>query len=768
VPWRSVLFVRENMKRFLFVVSVLLLSASVAQGQVTDQVIKEIRVRGNSYAESSLIQSQSGLYEGQRLGVEDAGRAIRNLFKMGLFGDIKIFIDPDVVGGVAVEIVVVEYPSLGEIKYQGNKAFNDKKLKRELGLIKGQLIKPQGKKRAINKLIELYNEKGYLLAEVDDEGRIPLTFVVDEGRKVNLKKIRFHGDDTFSNKRLRKQMKETKQDGWWFGSGKYKADDFEADKDNVLTFYRQNGYREAAIASDSLSYGPNKRDMFLDITVDKGPLYRFGKVSWSGNEKLTDEGLATLVVVDSGGVYSEERVFKTEEQLKNAYMDVGYIGAQIFPNEKEGDDHVVDLHFDVIENDPWKIRKILIKGNTKTKDRVIRRELRVWPGQTFSRALLERSMREVMALNFFSNVVPTPMPIESSSEIDLEFSVEEKSTGTASIGAGYSERDKLVGTIGLQIPNFRGNGQQVDFQWEFGTQRETFRIGFTEPWFRNTPTSVSGSLFHDTQRFSASGAANFDQQTRGGGFRIGRRLRWPDYSRASIGYRLEDVRFINFADSSATRSGSLSNNVTSSISSNFTRDSRDLPQFSTSGSVITYTPALAGGFLAGNRDFHKHDLVTSFYFPLFWKVALNLRSQLGIVASYGSESVPFNELYTPGGVDLFTGSMLRGYQDQSVGPQNKGGQIGGVAQLLFNAEVSIPIVANQFYGLIFADAGNAWDDLEKISTADLRRSVGFGIRIVAPVVGIMGFDFAWGIDRRRVDGQPVQMITHFQFGPQFF
>jgi len=763
------------MKRFFVVLVVCLLQTFGVRAQVTEHVIKEIRVRGNSFAEASLIQDQSGLYAGQRLGSEDAGRAIRNLFKMGLFGDVKIFVDTDVVGGIAVEIVVVEYPRLGKVKFEGNGAFNDKKLKRELGLIEGQLIKPQEKKRSVVKLLELYHEKGYLLAAADvevetpdDEGHLPLTFKIDEGRKVNLKKIRFHGNEPFTNTRLRKQMKETKQDGWWFGGGKYKEEDYEMDKESVLAFYRENGHREAAIVSDSLSYGPNKRDMYLDITIDKGPLYRFGKVSWAGNEKLADLGMAGLVVVDSGGVYSEERLFKTQDQLKNAYMDVGYIGANIFPVETERDDHVIDVHFDVVENDPWKVRKILISGNTKTKDRVIRRELRVWPGQTFSRALLERSMREVMALNFFTNVVPTPIPIESSSEIDLEFLVEEKSTGTASVGAGYSERDKLVGTIGLQIPNFKGNGQQLDFQWEFGTQRETFRIGFTEPWFRNTPTSLSGSLFHDTQRFSASGVANFDQQTRGGGFRVGRRLRFPDYSRASVGYRLEDVRFINFSDSTTTQVGSLSNNVTSSISANFTRDSRDLPQFSTSGSVISYTPALAGGFLAGNRDFHKHELVTSFYFPLFWKVALNMRSQLGIVASYGSESVPFNELYTPGGVDLFTGSMLRGYPDQSVGPQNKGGQIGGVAQLLFNAEISIPIVANQFYALLFSDAGNAWGDLEQISTADLRRSVGFGIRIVAPVVGIMGFDFAWGIDRRRVDGQPVQMITHFQFGPQFF
>ncbi|MFT5365431.1 MAG: outer membrane protein insertion porin family [Candidatus Latescibacterota bacterium] len=766
---------KGTMKRFFVVLVVCLLQTFGVRAQVTEHVIKEIRVRGNSFAEASLIQDQSGLYAGQRLGSEDAGRAIRNLFKMGLFGDVKIFVDTDVVGGIAVEIVVVEYPRLGKVKFEGNGAFNDKKLKRELGLIEGQLIKPQEKKRSVVKLLELYHEKGYLLAAADvevetpdDEGHLPLTFKIDEGRKVNLKKIRFHGNEPFTNTRLRKQMKETKQDGWWFGGGKYKEEDYEMDKESVLAFYRENGHREAAIVSDSLSYGPNKRDMYLDITIDKGPLYRFGKVSWAGNEKLADLGMAGLVVVDSGGVYSEERLFKTQDQLKNAYMDVGYIGANIFPVETERDDHVIDVHFDVVENDPWKVRKILISGNTKTKDRVIRRELRVWPGQTFSRALLERSMREVMALNFFTNVVPTPIPIESSSEIDLEFLVEEKSTGTASVGAGYSERDKLVGTIGLQIPNFKGNGQQLDFQWEFGTQRETFRIGFTEPWFRNTPTSLSGSLFHDTQRFSASGVANFDQQTRGGGFRVGRRLRFPDYSRASVGYRLEDVRFINFSDSTTTQVGSLSNNVTSSISANFTRDSRDLPQFSTSGSVISYTPALAGGFLAGNRDFHKHELVTSFYFPLFWKVALNMRSQLGIVASYGSESVPFNELYTPGGVDLFTGSMLRGYPDQSVGPQNKGGQIGGVAQLLFNAEISIPIVANQFYALLFSDAGNAWGDLEQISTADLRRSVGFGIRIVAPVVGIMGFDFAWGIDRRRVDGQPVQMITHFQFGPQFF
>ena len=763
------------MKRFciysLLVALVFLSERIGAQGNL---VIKEIRVRGNSLVEAPFVRSQSGLFEGQTLAVDEAGRVIRNLYKLGLFSDVKILVE-EVAGGVAVEIVVVEVPRLGEVIFEGNRAVKDKTLKRELGLITGQLVRSREKKRSVNKLVELYLEKGYLLAEVDvkeeavdEDGRLPLTFVIREGEKVNLKKIRFHGNEALTNKQLRTQMKETKQDGWWFGGGKYDAEAYPAEKELLLAFYRQHGYRDAVIVSDSLSYGPKKKNMYLDITIEEGAAYRFGKVTWSGNEKIIDAGFVHLIVVDSGAVYNEERVIKSHEQLRNAYMDIGYIGAQIYPEQKPVEGQAVDVHFDVVENDPWKVRKILITGNTKTKDFVIRRELRVRPGDTFSRGLLERSVREVMALNFFTNVLPEPKPVEETSEIDLEFTIEEKSTGTASIGAGYSERDKLVGTIGLQIPNFKGNGQQLDFQWEFGTRRETFSIGFTEPWLRNTPTSLSGSFFRTTNRFTNFGAADFDQRAQGGAFRLGRRLRWPDYSRISGGYRLEKVSFINFSDSTAVRDPSLDDNVTSSLSANFTRDSRDLPAFPTSGGVFSYSPALAGGFLAGNRNFHKHDFVASFYFPVFWKVALNVRSQLGFVASYGPEAVPFNELYTPGGVDIFDGTMLRGYPDQSVGPQNRGEPFGGVAQWLFNAEMSIPIVPNQFYGLIFADAGNAWGDLEQISMFDLRRSFGFGIRIVAPVVGIMGFDFAWGIDRRHVDNGPVQMMTHFQFGPQFF
>ena len=745
------------------------------EAQKREFMVSEIRVRGNQITEEYLIRSSCGLVEGQRLLPGDTARAIRNLYKMDMFSNIQIFIDPDVEAGVAVEIVVEEYPKLGEIQFEGNKAIKSKKLKKKLGLIRGQFISPQSEKRAQNKILDLYREEGYLLAgietgrgERDDEGRMPLIFKIREGGKVNLKKIRFSGNASFPDKKLRKQMKETKQDGWWFGGGKFREETYEDDKKKIVEFYNKHGYRDAEIVSDSLSYAENKKDLYIDIVVREGSLYTFGKITWEGNKQISNERMAHLIVAEEGTVYSSERIDKSHEQVTVDYNNIGYIGAFVAPRETPREGHTIDVHFQVTENKPWKVRQVNIAGNTKTKDRVIRRELWIQPGQTFRRALIERSVRNIQQLNYFNNVDVPMKPIEEKSEIDLTFKVEEKSTGTASIGAGFSERDRIVGTAALQIPNFMGNGQQFDFQWEFGSRRSTFRIGFTEPWLFNTPTSISGTLFRDTQRFFS----DFDQKRQGALVRVGRRLVWPDYSRVSVGYRIEQVRFINFSQDISQDERlqtSLRDNVTSSVNFNYTRDSRDLPIFPTQGSVFSYTPTIAGGPLGGNTDFHKHDIVSSAYFPLFWKFAVGLKTQLGMVASYGSRTVPFSELYTPGGVNFIEGTMIRGYIEQSVGPRNiNGTPIGGQSQFLMNMEISVPLVKNQFYGLIFADAGNAWSNLSETSLFDLRRGVGFGIRIIAPVIGIMGFDFAWGLDRSRVDGAPTQMMTHFQFGPQFF
>ena len=752
-----------------------------AHAQQRSPLLSEIRVRGNQIIEETLIRFSCGLSIGQPIALpNDAARAIRNLYRLDYFSDIQLYVDLDPETHVAVvEIVVEENPKLGEVRFEGNRKIKSKKLKRELGLIRGQFLSPQEEKQGRAKLIDLYREDGYLLAEVsssrgdpDSEGRVPLTFKVREGRKVNLKRISFEGNANVSDRKLRKQMEETKQDGWWFGGGKFSQEKYPEDRQKVLAYYHQNGYRDAEIVADSLYYDEEKKNLYIDIEVREGPVYTFGQVTWDGNERVSDEGILAHIVANEGDVYSSERVENSLEQIRTFYADIGYIGAVVTRRETPAEDHRIELHYSIEENKPWKVREITVSGNTKTKDRVIRRELWINPGDTFSRNLIERSVRNLQQLNFFNNVDVPIKPIEKHSEIDVTFKVEEKPTGTASIGMGYSGRDGLLGTIGLQVPNFLGNGQVLDFQAEVGPRRSILRAGFTEPWLLNTPTSLSGQLFRDTQRFYV----DYDLRRMGGGVRVGRRLVWPDYSRVSVGYRIEKVDYVDISeDLDPAFLERLRGQVTSLVNFNYTRDSRDIPIFSTSGSVFSYTPSIAGGVLGGSADFHKHDLASSFYVPLFWKFAFSLKAQLGLLASLGAENVPFNELYRPGGIDLFDRTTLRGYDDQSVGPQESARSanqnliaVGGRSQLIFNVEITVPLVENQLFGLAFADAGNAWRTLSEVSVFDLRRSVGFGLRIQTPLLGIMGFDFAWGLDRRQVDGRAPHLVTHFQFGPQFF
>lgn len=737
-------------------------------------LIAEIRVSGNRITEASLIRFSSGLAEGQRLILpDDPPRVIRNLHRLNIFSDIQVFVDSDVDEGVAVLIVVEEYPKLDDVLFEGNKGIKSKKLKKTLAFIEKQWLSPHEVRRAENKIVDLYKEEGYLLASVtgtqgepNEEGRVSLTFKVSEGQKVKLRRIRFFGNESFQAKKLRKAMKQTKQVGGILRRNQFAEDTYQEDKQALLAFYQANGYRNAAILRDSLYYDDAKANLFIDLYLEEGPLYTIGKITWEGNERVKDKGIERMVVARAGEVYSAERKNKSQEEIQNLYSDLGYITASVAVQERLAETpHTINVHFDIVENKPWKIRQITISGNTKTKDRVIRRELWIRPGQTFRRSGIERSVRNIQQLNYFSNVAPELKPVEETSELDVILAVEEKSTGTASVGAGYSQYDGLLGTIALQVPNFMGNGQQLEFQLEFGDRRQSFRAGFTEPWFLNTPTSLQGLIFRTTRRYYSG----FDERRQGALASVGRRLVWPDFSRVSVGYRIEQVEFRNFADDfDEAAETSFRDNVTSSVNLNFTRNSRDLPVFPTSGSVFSYSPTFAGGPLGGNTDFFKHDVITSFYFPVAWRVALNLKTTLGLVMPYNNSDVPFNERYVPGGVNIFEGTMVRGYPEQSLGPRINGVPDGGDSQLLFNLEFTLPIVKQQFYALAFADAGNSWDSISEASIFDLRRSVGIGFRMIAPVVGIMGFDFAWGFDRRRVDGQKPQMVTHFQFGPQFF
>ncbi|RMD93212.1 MAG: outer membrane protein assembly factor BamA, partial [Calditrichaeota bacterium] len=431
----------------------------------------------------------------------------------------------------------------------------------------------------------------------------------------------------------------------------------------------------------------------------------------------------------------------------------------------------VNVHFRVVEGKAVKINKIHIVGNTKTKEKVIRRELKIRPGDTFSREALIRSQRDLFILNYFSDVRPDVQPINDEL-VDITIEVEEKSTDTANMSAGFSERDKLVGSIGLTMNNLFGNGQVLSFDWNFGRAFRSFQISFTEPWLFDTPTLIGVSLF-DIKRDRRF--IGYDQRSQGGSIRIGRRLKWPDnFFRIDWIYRIDRTNLSNFVDDIVrlNPNGIVSQKwplVTSGITQIITRNSLDRPEFPTSGSKFTLTTELTGGPLGGNVKFHKHTIQNDWFAPLFLNFVLFNSVQAGYIEGFGNDkdNIPFLEFFFMGGEGLSRSIPLRGYDDPLSGRLT---QEGGKVMFKYSTEVRFPISRNPtIFGLAFAEAGNTWKSLGSTDIFDLRRSVGVGIRLFMPMLGIIGFDYAYGFDNiDPITGEKFgQWKPHFVFGRSF-
>lgn len=732
-------------------------------GQEQNLEILSVEVEGNLTTSAALILSVCGLEAGEELNAGAVQDAIKHIYGLGLFSDVQVLADPTP-EGVSLMIRVEEYPRVAEIKIDGEKKIKESDIEEVLSLSTGKLVSPYEVRNNVNSIKKLYEEKGYRLAQVESEmyeskqkpGEVVLKFRIKEGSKVKIKKINFVGNHAFTDKRLRSKM-SNKEDSFWRG-GEFDEEKHEEDKDKLYAYYRKKGFINFTILSDSIWYDESRKHMYIQIEVSEGNRYRFGKVSFSGNEVFPTERLLKLVAFSEGDFYNQEKYDKTLENIATSYQDEGYWYLKLNDEAKERGLEL-DVNYRLEEGSPVHVNLIKIQGNTKTKEKVIRRELSIKPKQVFKRSVLGRSLRDVMILNYFSNVTPDWEVLESG-DINLILNVEEKPTGQASVGAGYSQRDKVVGTLGLGIPNFLGNGQFVSVSWEFGKYRNSIDFSFTEPWFLDTPTSVGIDVYSVIRSFYGY----YDERRKGFGLRLGRRLRWPDnYFRLYWRYRFEDIKY---TDVSETYSYLREHDhyQTSAMTTTLVRDSRDLPQFATSGSVNSFSTELGGGPLGGSWDYHKEIISSSWYFRTVMDWALVLKGKLGIVANYdGGSEIPFSERFTPGGTD--PDGVIRGYDDSRVGPRDLYGRIlGGRALIVYNLEYQIPLSAQQFYLIAFVDAGNAYNHISELKpTSNLYRSFGLGFRVVAPMVGIIGFDFAYPLD----GPDKGSWMPHFQIGPGY-
>jgi len=742
-------------------------------------MLLNITVVGNKTSEPSVIKLSSGLKENSEVVPEDIQRAVKQLWALGVFSDVRILLDHRTPDGVFLTIHVQEYPRLEKTVVEGNKKLKTDEIEKEINFFRGQVINPSQMAKARKQLLKVYGGKGYTLAKVDlkteksdKDDRVVLKIHVEEGRKVQIKTIQFHGNSHFTNKKLRKQMKDTKEHHFW-GGGDFDTRKYADDQEKVLAFCRNSGYRDAEVLRDSIYYDAEKKDMFIDIWVNEGRCYYMGKVTWEGNTLFPNRALESLLEQKTGEVFNQEKFDKSiQEKIGGAYYDLGYIYAAITPQENIRGKDTVDVHFAIREGNPVKIRKILIAGNTRTKERVIRRELRVKPGDVFSKELLMRSNRELMMLNYFSNVIPDVVPVDEKN-LDLSFKVEEKSTDTANLSAGYSELDKLIGNVGLGMNNLFGNGQRLSLDWNFGRFYRSFNLGFTEPWFLSTPTLIGADVY-DIKRDAYY--IGYSQRSQGASLRFGRRLNWPDnYFRGDWIYKIDKTRLGDFSlDMIAANPNNIVNEkwpqTSSGITQIISRNSLDQPEFPTRGSSFSLTTELVGGPFGGNVGYHKHTFSAEYFVPtIFSKLILLSRVQFGFMNFLTKKDsiISYLDYFFMGGSGMSRSTPLRGYDDPLVNGSYY--SEGGKSMFKTTMELRFPII-NQptMYGLLFAEAGNTWSNLNRTDPFDLRRSVGVGARIFMPMVGMIGFDYAYGFDN--VDSYGAKKGVwkpHFVFGRSF-
>ncbi len=777
--------------------TLLLLSlfAVTAIAQPRPQVYKilGITVEGETSADPAAIIANTGLKEGDEITVpgEQTRTAIERLHRLRLFDDVQIFIENRVQDGVYLLIRVRENPRLEKIVVTGNDELSEDDILKKISLLKGQLVTPQDLSAVVRTLRTEYENEGYLNATIVPSlepssdtvrNRMNLLLKIDEGQQVKVDQIRFFGNKRYDDGDLRGEMKETSERKWWafWASNKFDRKKYREDKDLIIKFYRKNGFRDAEILADSISYDDEKRYMTVALYLFEGPQYYVRNVSWEGNTVYPSELLTERLGFRMGDVFDQQRFQESlyrneaETDVTSLYSDNGYLWFQVEPQDVVVGTDSLDIVLRVRERNQFRIGRVFVSGNTKTYEKVIRRELLTKPGDYFSRQLIIRSVRQLSQLNYFNpeKIKPDVRPVDDKT-VDLEYAVEERSSDTFNMSVGYSGAFGFNGGLGLAFNNFSlseplkgGAGQVLTFDWQFGvsTVYRTFSIGFQEPWMFDTPTLFGFNIFDTQQKYYA------DVRYSGVSVRVGRRFRWPDYLfRGDWTVRYQR----NFYQPFAGETDQLFLVGTSSqfgVAQVLSRNSTNSPIFPSEGSSFSLSTEVSGGPLfPGTARFHKHVFNADWYIPLFGssRVTLMSANTIGMIWGFESNSyIPFQDRFFMGGTGLgqFAVTPLRGYAERGVGPRN-----GGTGMIKHTTELRFALALNPIpiYTLLFAEAGNVSISPQYMDPNELRRSAGFGVRLLVNPLGLIGFDYGFGFDGALPGrGRPGWQF-HFQFGRAF-
>jgi len=778
---------RAGAALFLTLVLFLAPRPAAAQARVGSPDVAEVLVRGQSAVDSTRILRMFDVAKGSAYDPRAVQAGLKTLWASGLFNDLAVH-GRTADDGVHLQLDVAERPKVATIEYTGLSKFKAEDLSKHLGFQAGDAWRDVLLATGRDSIVAEYVKEGYRDAAVHAEadsavGGMRVKFGVTEGGKSNVTKLEVTGMHAFTAEQVRGKL-ASKSKGFPFRSGTVKEEKLAKDVDLVKTFYRERGYRDIQIERQPFRPDPKGGGLILSYKVDEGPFYRMGEVRWQGNEVVTAGALKSLPQPMTYGPYNGTLIREAVSGAYSLYAEEGYLYVSVDPTEIVRDSNVVDVAFQVSEGPASHVRQIKITGNTYTKENVVRRELELHEGDLFRRSRLVNSQQNVFRLGYFGDVGVDFQPADSA-DVDVVLKIVEKQTGTAQAGAGYSSDGGLTGFLNLGHNNLFGNGQSVNIQLERGGRRRNVQLSFNDPWYRNSPLALGASAFTSQSEVGTSNLTDYTETRRGFALSIGRPVPHVRYVRASAQYRLEGVSIRVTAVNPSPQLKALETQgeqITSSIDFGLTRNSTNNPFYPTRGQRGNISSQFAGGPLLGDFNYNQTRLDSRWYKKSFLQSAAHmLRVRMGAVGAYAKgDSVPVYERFRLGGV---TQDGLRGYDDYSVVPKendtypryNDGSSVttaafarartpypGGRFFTVFTLEEQFPLV-HPVHAAVFAEAGNVWNRFSDIQPFVLRKSVGFGLRVELPVLGNVGFDYAYGFDKDRPGWK-----GHFLLGAALF
>lgn len=714
-------------------------------GTVFSATIDLVKISGNKRVPDSKIL-QYTVKQGSEFDLEEIDKSIRSLYQTGLF--LNVSADLEIEDSMVVLVYnVSEKPFINKIYFEGNDEISEDSLREKLTINEGEVFDKAKIESTIKELRAKYQDENFFNVKItyDIEERennsVDLIFSIDEGKEAKVYRIEILGNEFYSDKKIKKTM-ETDEKGffsWLTGSGKLVSDEIALDRERIRALYLNSGFMRVQVSEPEIVYNEDKTRITLKIRIVEGERYKVDSVNIKGNVHIDEETLLNRVTLKKGEYFSSEKFQKDIETLTESFTAIGYAFANIEPETSVDDEkHIVNITYHVDENMLYRIERIEISGNEKTRDRVIRRELEIAEGDVYSSVKIKRSKQNVQYLNYFEEVTLTEEPLPDN-KMNLRLNVKEKPTGTFSIGAGYSTLDGFVGTLQIQKDNLFGLGYSLNLKGEFSSKRTDYTLSFTNKWLFDRPITFGFDLYNLERSYY-----DYTKKSQGGALRlghpiVGRKL----YMYYRFAYEMEDIYDIDDDASDYVKEQEGKTTVIS-FTPSIVYNTTNHPLTPSKGNKSKYYIKYAGGVLGGDNNYAKTGFESSQFFPLFWKFVGMVHGEIGYLKSLDDKPLPIDERFRLGGM-----YSVRGFKYGDISPKDENGyDYGGDKYVLFNVEVTFPISESaNLMGVVFYDTGQVYDNGEAYFSYDLRKSAGFGFRWYSPI-GPLRLEYGKKLDKK--------------------